>query len=133
MFDGPVKYSPHVVSTSQSGCSGIISSGAIFSFYYYQKDGSLRIDYGHAQFNNEKRIMIMYDEGKRDFISKSEVFANERAVIKLFGSDKQGFVSSKARNERVVVPVLQIYKIVFSGLVSLMLVEVNYVNMEACL
>ena len=117
MFDGPGKYSRLVISTNgTNGWSpGSTSTGAIFTVYYYQEESSLALKHSHRQYDNFDKTVVMYDEGKYTLFSLSNTSINERAVIKLFGSDKKGVISSTIRYERVIIPVFHINKVVFRG------------------
>ena len=117
MFDGPGKYSRLVISTNRTGgwSPSLTSTGAMFTFYYYQEQSSLALQYNHLKYNNMDKTVVMYHENKYTLFSKSNISINERAVVKLFGSDKEGLISSKLRYERVIIPVFHINKVVFRG------------------
>ena len=116
IFDGPGKYSRLVISINGTGCSPVLTStGAIFTFYYYQEESSLYLKYNNAQYNNMNKTVVMYHESKYTLFSKSSISINERAVVKLFGTSKQGLISSKLKYDRVIVPVFHIKEVVFRG------------------
>ena len=119
IFDGPGKYSMQVLSVNDSLCTpdAIISSGSMFTLYYYQEASSLLLLYKNI-YTKLSSVMTIHHRGRHDLFSESKMFVNEKRVVKIFGSDDKGRANLDGDGKvylRTLTPSLSINKVVFSG------------------